>query len=310
MRKLRIRPGSARSRRPTVFPAATRRRHFRIVASTANGLLPARQLPFWAVHLAALGGVVACGLSLGGVALALVAYFARMALVTAGYHRYFSHRAFKTSRAFQFVLALLAQSSAQKGVAVVGRRTTATTTSTPTRPTDVALAARNAGSGSRTSAGSCRSECDGDRPASWSRTWRSTPSCAAEPQGDPAAAGGRAGASRSALIGGCRGPGLGVLRLHGAAVARHVHDQLARATSSARRRYDDRDDCAQQLAARARSPLGEGWHNNHHHYQSSANQGFFWWEIDVTYYLLRLLQLTGLVWDLRRPPPDVVRARG
>ena len=54
---------------------------------------------------------------------------------------------------------------------------------------------------------------------------------------------------------------------------------------------------------------GEGWHNNHHHYQSSANQGFFWWEIDVTYYLLRLLQLIGLVWDLRRPPPDVVRAR-
>ena len=50
------------------------------------------------------------------MALALAAYFARMALVTAGYHRYFSHRAFKTSRAFQFVLAVLAQSSAQKGV--------------------------------------------------------------------------------------------------------------------------------------------------------------------------------------------------
>ena len=57
------------------------------------------------------------------------------------------------------------------------------------------------------------------------------------------------------------------------------------------------------------SPLlttGEGWHNNHHHYQSSANQGFRWWEIDVTYYVLRVLALFGLVWDLRRPPREVV----
>jgi hypothetical protein len=48
---------------------------------------------------------------------------------------------------------------------------------------------------------------------------------------------------------------------------------------------------------------GEGWHNNHHHYQSSARQGFFWWEIDVTYYLLRLLRVFGIVRDLREPPP-------
>ena len=72
--------------------------------------------PFWAVHLTALGGAICYGVSLAGVALALGAYFARMVLVTAGYHRYFSHRAFKTGRAFQFVLAVLAQSSAQKGV--------------------------------------------------------------------------------------------------------------------------------------------------------------------------------------------------
>ena len=48
--------------------------------------------------------------------------------------------------------------------------------------------------------------------------------------------------------------------------------------------------------------LGEGWHNNHHHYQSSANQGFCWWEIDVSYYLIRLLAGVGLVWDVRTPP--------
>jgi stearoyl-CoA desaturase (delta-9 desaturase) len=53
---------------------------------------------------------------------------------------------------------------------------------------------------------------------------------------------------------------------------------------------------------------GEGWHNNHHHYQSSARQGFRWWQIDVTYYALRLLALTGLIWDLREPPRHVVDA--
>ena len=53
--------------------------------------------------------------------------------------------------------------------------------------------------------------------------------------------------------------------------------------------------------------LGEGWHNNHHHYQSSANQGFRWWEVDVSYYLIRLLACLGLVWDVRRPPRAKVR---
>jgi stearoyl-CoA desaturase (delta-9 desaturase) len=54
---------------------------------------------------------------------------------------------------------------------------------------------------------------------------------------------------------------------------------------------------------------GEGWHNNHHHYQSSANQGFRWWEVDITYYVLRVLEMFGVVWDLRRPPPETVSAR-
>ncbi len=48
--------------------------------------------------------------------------------------------------------------------------------------------------------------------------------------------------------------------------------------------------------------LGEGWHNNHHHYQSSARNGFFWWQIDITYYILKILSLFGLVYDLRPVP--------
>jgi stearoyl-CoA desaturase (delta-9 desaturase) len=53
--------------------------------------------------------------------------------------------------------------------------------------------------------------------------------------------------------------------------------------------------------------LGEGWHNNHHHYPVSARQGFFWWEIDITYYGLRVLSLLGIIWDLK-PVPANVRA--
>jgi stearoyl-CoA desaturase (delta-9 desaturase) len=53
--------------------------------------------------------------------------------------------------------------------------------------------------------------------------------------------------------------------------------------------------------------LGEGWHNNHHHYQSSTRQGFRWWEIDITYYVIKMLSWVGLVWDLREPPAAIVR---
>jgi stearoyl-CoA desaturase (delta-9 desaturase) len=53
--------------------------------------------------------------------------------------------------------------------------------------------------------------------------------------------------------------------------------------------------------------LGEGWHNNHHAYQSSTRQGFRWWEIDVTYYVLRVLSWTRIVWDLRLPPEEILK---
>ncbi len=54
--------------------------------------------------------------------------------------------------------------------------------------------------------------------------------------------------------------------------------------------------------------MGEGWHNNHHHYQSSTNQGFFWYEVDSTYTMLRVMGWLGLVWDLRRPPEQVLKS--
>ncbi|NBO91452.1 MAG: acyl-CoA desaturase [Planctomycetia bacterium] len=66
------------------------------------------------------------------------------------------------------------------------------------------------------------------------------------------------------------------------------------------RRYATPDDSRNNLWI-ALLTFGEGWHNNHHHYQSSANQGFYWWEIDISYSILVVLSKFGIVWNLRTP---------
>jgi stearoyl-CoA desaturase (delta-9 desaturase) len=71
-----------------------------------------------------------------------------------------------------------------------------------------------------------------------------------------------------------------------------------------RRRYATSDTSRNSMLL-ALITLGEGWHNNHHYYQSTANQGFFWWEVDFSYYALRVLSWVGLVSDLRTPPAHV-----
>lgn len=75
-----------------------------------------------------------------------------------------------------------------------------------------------------------------------------------------------------------------------------------------RKRYKTDDESRNNLWI-ALFTLGEGWHNNHHFYPISARQGFFAWEIDLTYYLLKLLSLFGIVRDLR-PVPAWVKEKG
>lgn len=55
--------------------------------------------------------------------------------------------------------------------------------------------------------------------------------------------------------------------------------------------------------------FGENWHNNHHFYSSSVRQGFRWYEIDITYYVLCILEKLHIIWDLRRPPSQVLEQR-
>ncbi|WNG59755.1 acyl-CoA desaturase [Archangium gephyra] len=54
--------------------------------------------------------------------------------------------------------------------------------------------------------------------------------------------------------------------------------------------------------------LGSGWHNNHHAFPGSARVDFRWWQVDLGGLLLRLLARLGLVWDLREPSPDALLA--
>ena len=74
-----------------------------------------RSIPFFVVHLACIAAFF-LKFHWSYLVVCLALYYVRMFFVTAGYHRYFSHRSFKTSRAFQFIMAFMATSSTQKGV--------------------------------------------------------------------------------------------------------------------------------------------------------------------------------------------------
>src|SRR5512143_3974422 len=77
---------------------------------------PIGVIPFVMVHVAAIVGVAFLGFSWLGVGLCVAFYYGRMFFVSTAYHRYFSHRTFKTGRTFQFIMAVIAQTTAQKGV--------------------------------------------------------------------------------------------------------------------------------------------------------------------------------------------------
>jgi stearoyl-CoA desaturase (delta-9 desaturase) len=74
------------------------------------------------------------------------------------------------------------------------------------------------------------------------------------------------------------------------------------------RRYETKDDSKNSLII-ALLTFGEGWHNNHHHYPNSTRQGFFWWEIDISYLTLLFMSGLGLVWDLRPVPKKMLQPK-
>ena len=70
------------------------------------------------------------------------------------------------------------------------------------------------------------------------------------------------------------------------------------------RRYQTSDGSTNNLLLSVLT-FGEGWHNNHHHYPHTARAGFFWWEIDMVYYFVKFLSWLGVVWDVREVPERV-----
>ncbi|HJK97277.1 MAG TPA: acyl-CoA desaturase [Polyangiaceae bacterium LLY-WYZ-14_1] len=256
------------------------------------------KLPFVLVHLLPLGAFWS-GVTVEAVVCCIALYFVRIFGVTGGYHRYFSHRTYKTSRVFQFLLAFLAQTSSQKGAlwwASHHRR--------HHRYSD-----QERDPHSPVLRGFWYSHVgwlyDGTEETEWHRikdfarypelVWLN-----------------RNWALPPILLGftvwwflGWPGLFIGfalstVLTWHGT----FLINSLAHVVGS--RRYPTDDDSRNNWFL-ALLTLGEGWHNNHHHYQSSARNGFFWWEVDGTYYVLKALSWVGLVWDLRPVPEHIKR---
>ena len=272
-------------------PAAGSDRRFRLVET----------VPFVLVHLACFAAIWT-GVHVTDLLIALGLYAARMFGITAGYHRYFSHRSFKTSRVFAFALAFLAQSSAQRGVL---------------------WWAGNHRQHHRFS----DTEKDVHSPVRRG-FWYAHLGWIFSPQHkhtDLAAV--QDLAKYPELVWLDRHPylpavllgflvwllagwsGLVVGFLWSTVALWHATFSInSLAHVVGRQRYVTGDRSRNNLWL-ALLTFGEGWHNNHHHYQSAARQGFRWYEIDISYYLLKALAAVGLVWQLRSPPAHVVRSQ-
>src|SRR5215510_12178985 len=256
-------------------------------------------IPFVLVHLACVTAIWT-GITWHAVAICIALYWLRIFAIGAGYHRYFSHRAYSTSRAFQLVLALLSQSTAQKSV--------------------LWWAAKH-----RHHHLHSDTEHDIHSPRQKGFLYSHVGWIFARPHGKtdlvkvadfarypelmwlhrfelgPAIVLGVV----CWLIAGWSGLVVGffwstVLVYH----ATFCINSLAHVRG--KKRYVTGDDSRNNWLL-AIFTMGEGWHNNHHACQSSVRQGFRWWEIDPTFYILRALSWLRLVWDLKTPPLEVLR---
>ena len=255
-------------------------------------------LPFVLIHLAALSiffvhlrwtYILACVLSLE----------IRMFFVTAGYHRYFSHRSFKTSRWFQFVIAWMAMSSSQKGIlwwAAHHRHHHRFSDQEDDlhSPTLFGFWWSHVGWILSDKYNDTRFDYIGDFAKFPELRWLNK-YCLVPPAVLGAAL---------FLIGGWGLFAWGfclstVLLWHGTFTINSLSHIFGK------RRFPTTDTSKNNWLL-ALVTLGEGWHNNHHYYMASARQGFYWWEIDLTFYTLKVLSWFRLVRELRRVPEHVL----
>jgi stearoyl-CoA desaturase (delta-9 desaturase) len=254
--------------------------------------------PFMAVHGVAVVGAIIIGWSWAAAGWLVGSYLVRMFAITGGYHRYFAHRTFKTSRVFQFVLALLAMSSAQQGIlwwAAHHRHHHKESD----QPDDTHSPLQHGFWYSHL--GWILSPKNRVTHLDRIRDFAKYPELRWLDRHDLFIA--VAWGFVIYFIGGPTALFYGhFLSLVFAWHITFCINSLAHVWGT--RRYSTTD-TSRNNALLAVLTLGEGWHNNHHHYQRSARQGFFWWQIDVTYYVLKGLEKLRIVWDVQGVPDHV-----
>jgi stearoyl-CoA desaturase (Delta-9 desaturase) len=256
-------------------------------------------IPFIIVHLTCFAALWT-GVTAGAVGLAIGLYWLRIFAIGAGYHRYFSHRAYETSRAFQFVLAVLAQSTSQKSVLwwAANHRDHHLHSDTELdvhSPRQMGFLYSHVGwifsRGQETMNVNRIADFAKFPELMWLHRYEQLPAFVL--------------AVLCFAVAGW--PGLIVGFFWSTVAVYHgtfCINSLAHLVG--KRRYVTGDDSRNNWLL-AIITMGEGWHNNHHAYQSSARQGFRWWEYDPTFYLLTLLQRVGLVWNLKLPTAEVMQ---
>ncbi len=269
--------------------------------------------PFLALHAGCLL-VPWVGWSWTAVAVALAFYAVRMFAITAFYHRFFSHAAFRTSRPVQFAFALLGASAIQRGPLwwaahhrLHHRHSDAEgDVHSPERQgfwwshVGWVLAQGNF----RTRLELVRDLARFPELRFLDRFDSLVPLLLV-----PAFYG--AGELLAALA-----PGLGTngpqLLVFGVCISTVLLYHMTFSINSIAHRFGSRrfetNDQSRNNALLALFTFGEGWHNNHHRHPGAARAGLRWWELDPSWYLLRLMSALGLVWDLK-PVPARSRSR-
>lgn len=271
-----------------------------------------QEINFLLIHLLPLGALFT-GATLFDWMVCLALYVIRMFWITGGYHRYFAHRSYKTSRWFQFVIAFMAQTSAQKGALWWAshhrvHHRTSDTYDDPHSMKHYGFWYSHVG----WIIGPDYKETDykliGDFSKYPELVWLNKNylvppfilAIAVMALGGIVNGGSilemfsTAGFS-TLFIGFFLST---VITYHGTFSINSIMHKFGK------QRYKSDDESKNSLWL-ALLTLGEGWHNNHHYYESSARQGFFWWEIDITYYILRVFAFFGLIWDLRGVPDHI-----
>ena len=269
---------------------------------------------FLLLHLACLL-VIWTGISAVAVATCLTLYFVRMFAITAGFHRFFSHRTYRTGRLFQFVLAFMGTSSYQKGPlwwSAHHRRHHLYSDTEKDLHSPVSRSVWRSQVGwflcreSRITHVKLIPNLLKFRDLRLLDRFYSVPPIIL--------------AVAVFLLGSILqryAPGLGtsgwqmliwgffistVLLYHGTFTVNSL------AHIFGRQRFETGDNSRNNPLV-ALITLGEGWHNNHHHYPAVERQGIRWWEIDASHYTLMVLSWLGIVWGLQKHPANAAAVR-